>query len=557
MDNSTTQRTNKSINNPKNYRLMKLFKNIFSWAPTATLAALAFAACTDTVVDETPFAAQNEAETAVTFGTYLGKQSTRAGYEGNISDAELKTQHFGVFAYYTGTNTYGQQQHSTYTAESGSATNIAPNFMYNQEVTWESSKWTYTPLKYWPNDFANTAVDDNSPAATGSGTQGGNVSFFAYAPYVPSAAASDGITDMSANDDVGDPTIEYTIPTDINTGGSFVDLLWGTASGTSQNAVTASTNTGVTGNSDGTDGLYATAVLNGQTVNADLNKQKTDGTVGFLFKHALAKIGGYGDDTKLGFLVKLDINNNTDETGGTREAFDTDDDSENDAWRTIVTIKSITITNDLNGDDDAEDSGETGIGGTQTLNLATGQWTTTANTTYFKQTIGGPETSTTYNATINTKIAEYQATGTPDVTWFSYLTASNVQDYFIYDNAEDATKDHPGVMESAMPVYNSTSQSPIVLFPGTAPKFKITVDYIVRTYDASLSTKCTTVEQIITKQVQFPTVEMNKYYSILMHLGLEDINFTATVAEWDTDYDGNGSTTIDDAIDVDLPINVE
>ena len=145
----------------------------------------------------------------------MGKSNvTRAGYKGAITTTELKevgtgkTNGFGVFAYFTGSDTY-----NTYNYNNASTLHVA-NFMYNQQVKWQTGTeyegyvngegtggsagaWTYTPIKYWPNEVQNGSVDDqnndaaNDPA-TGSSTYGGNVSFFAYAPYValPQVAAS-------------------------------------------------------------------------------------------------------------------------------------------------------------------------------------------------------------------------------------------------------------------------------------------------------------------------------------------------------------------------------
>jgi len=480
--------------------------------------------------------------------------TTRAGAEGDIvapnagSGNKLGTSsyEFGVFAYYTGANTYGQQQHGTYTGESGSASNIAPNFMYNQKVSSSDNgtTWTYTPIKYWPNEFANSAVDDQTPAATGVAAKG-NVSFFAYAPYVSSASGTYGITGMTANNVTGDPTVTYTLDQ-----AHFVDLLWGTKENTDAN-VLGTEQVGVTGSASATDNTYARAIVNGMTVNADLNKQKTEGKVGFAFKHALAKIGGYGNGSSTGFLVKLDIDNNGAETGGEREKFQTT--STDDSWRTIVTIKEIKITSDLDGDD-AFDSDETPSNGSKTLNLATGVWTdNSVGNALIKQTIGDPSI-TPPDATLNTKIAEYYDNSN---TWLSHATTGK---YWLRNGdgqvANETSGSHPGVTETAQSVYN-TNQSPIVLFPGTTPKFKVTVDYIVRTYDAALSTFYTEVEQVITKQITFTSpVEMNKHYSLLMHLGLTGVKFTATVSSWD-DYDSDPSTDGTQPIDVNLPINVQ
>jgi hypothetical protein len=91
------------------------------------------------------------------------------------SESALKGAGFGVFAYYTGATAWGDVGSST-----------TPNFMYNQQVTWSSDHWTYTPVKYWPN------------------ADGEKVSFFAYAPYTSNT------TGFSTNTDAGAPIISYT-----------------------------------------------------------------------------------------------------------------------------------------------------------------------------------------------------------------------------------------------------------------------------------------------------------------------------------------------------------
>ena len=180
---------------------------------------------------------------------------TRAGSTGAIDTDKLKTSGygFGVFAYYTGTSTYDATQYNNADPKK------LANFMYNQKVEWKTEStyegyvngsgtgasagaWIYTPIKYWPNEIsstANTADDDqdNDAAnnqATGSGDFGGNVSYFAYAPYVkaasPAAGSVDnaewGITGFSRNTTAGDPIVKYVVDFHPSTS---VDLLWGVA----------------------------------------------------------------------------------------------------------------------------------------------------------------------------------------------------------------------------------------------------------------------------------------------------------------------------------------
>ncbi len=139
--------------------------------------------------------------------------------------------------------------------------------MYNQQVTIENSAWTYSPLKYWPNE---TATDNNGASSTD--TEG--LSFFAYAPYVADATAgTPGITGMSANNATTDPTITYTVATKPS---ESVDLLWGVAP-TGDLSYTNVANT-------------TTSVTAGRPL-IDLLKPAKEQKIKFLFKHALARLG--------------------------------------------------------------------------------------------------------------------------------------------------------------------------------------------------------------------------------------------------------------------------
>ena len=251
-----------------------------------------------------------------------------------MTTATMATTGFGVFAFYTGSDTYGQYQRTTYSGETAgeSTANQYPNFMYNQQVKSSDSPsyatWTYSPLKYWPNEFAAGAVDAQSSAAQGAAAKG-KVSFFAYAPYV-SATGDAGIIGMSAKNALGDPTITYKI--------SNVDLLWGTMDATKTKDIADASQTGVTGSSSATDGTYRKAVLDGETVAADLTKQQTDGKIHFKFKHVLSAIAGTG-----GLKAQADPNNGS-------------------LDQTKVSIESVTISDvTANGNNEF------------TLNLATGQ----------------------------------------------------------------------------------------------------------------------------------------------------------------------------------------
>jgi len=150
----------------------------------AALTVLLAAACSsdDGLATEEP--------AAVNFSATVPAFQTRSIVSDN---AGLQGVGFGVFAYYTGSSVWA-------TAE----TTATPNFMYNQQVQWSEVSpptyaWTYTPVKYWPND--NQPADNTG--ATGS-QEHNYVSFFAYAPY-----NGTGLT-LSGNTATGAPTIGYT-----------------------------------------------------------------------------------------------------------------------------------------------------------------------------------------------------------------------------------------------------------------------------------------------------------------------------------------------------------
>lgn len=222
----------------------------------------------------------------VTFGTYMGEQAiTRAGTAGNIADDGTNSAEanlvakggVGVFAYYNNAGNYPE----TLTPSFIENNSLEPNFMYNQLVNGDVSgaypsqtvAWSYTPLKYWPNDFANNAAVDNQ-STPAQGSKNTTVSFFAYAPYVATASATGptGITAFTANTDKSDPKVSYTIAT---TPDASVDLLWGVAPTSTAYTITTGTTQPVTA------GLP----------NKNLTKQTTGEKVDFSFNHALARLG--------------------------------------------------------------------------------------------------------------------------------------------------------------------------------------------------------------------------------------------------------------------------
>ena len=99
----------------------------------AAAAAMVLAACAkiDTVPTGTTPASQKDL--AMDFDVYVAQ--TKAGSAGEMNDAKLKATGFGVIAF---------EQAGGYDKS------IKPNFMYNQEVTYNTSaaKWEDHRIKY-------------------------------------------------------------------------------------------------------------------------------------------------------------------------------------------------------------------------------------------------------------------------------------------------------------------------------------------------------------------------------------------------------------------------
>lgn len=289
-------------------------------------AALALAACAkvETI--------NNNAPEAVSFGVYTGKAtSTKAVSATDYSTIDndvlqASTYGFGVFAYYTDDDTY--------------ASSTTANFMYNQKVTYSGGNWTYSPLKYWPNEHGTSAKSDGVDRLT----------FLAYAPWVENfaingdtestvkdgaatpAAATEGITAMTGNTTAGDAVLTFVVPASSE---EQIDLLYGTLGAQSVN---------VDGVSEG--------VVGGPIEN--LTKEKTDGKVNIKFKHALAKVA----------INIKDVVDQEDPTSTVNPG------AGSDGKFTKVFVKSVTLKG-------------TDLGTAGKLNLYTGAWSNETKATSF------------------------------------------------------------------------------------------------------------------------------------------------------------------------------
>lgn len=258
-------------------------------------ALMIVVSCSDEV-SVSPYGGQEQAdEVAVNVECVTQKLQTRAGVSGTLDDAALQRDGVGVFGYYTGTNAW-----STYRGAL-TTTLPAPNFMYNQEVNYESvsKEWVYEPQKYWPNE---NLVADNQGAI--GAVEHNYLSFLAYAPYSGNSVTlndvtytfvdsegrfkssggvyydaqpkASGILRMTANGATGDPLITYRLAEKAT---DLVDLLWGTRGKTAYAEA---------------DGTTANNDEPGETtLNTDLTKQTTDEKVKFIFRHTLASIDIY------------------------------------------------------------------------------------------------------------------------------------------------------------------------------------------------------------------------------------------------------------------------
>ena len=228
----------------------------------AAAAAFAMVACAkvETI--------QNTVEAnAISFGVYV-PQATKAGAAGTITTAgadettSLQTTGFGVFATYSNGGDY--------------AATTGPNFMYNTKVS--GASWSYSPIKYWPNETINDYHSAIAPAAADK------LSFFAYAPHVGyvndedhgndfTGSTSEGITALTAKNATTDPMVTYKVSTTPETA---VDLLWAVAPA---------------GGFSYTDVHNATvSVAEGMPLK-NLTKPNTTKAMSFRFRHATARLG--------------------------------------------------------------------------------------------------------------------------------------------------------------------------------------------------------------------------------------------------------------------------
>ena len=457
-------------------------------------AALSFAACSsDDALTEPKVAQETAGEVPVAFDAYVPRATTRAGAYGETnSETALHGKNFGVFGYYTDNNDYDQF--------------AIPNFMYNQKVTYTTA-WTYEPIKYWPNEYGSDAESDDYDKVT----------FFAYAPYVPTKVTtgkidpdgnaaykvsdtSTGIVGMSPNTGAGDPLVKYAVSLDP---AKCVDLMWGTNK-------TAAWDVQQGSGSDATQAFTAGLPW--------LNVQRPDDATGtqkltFQFEHALSQLNVTVD-------AFVDGTDKTNPVANNNKIF----------------IRSITFTGfalkgalNLNN----TDAGAT-VAKWMSFNGLTDLEVGDEVTIYDGQKDGREGVS----PATNEKIVGLNPVLVESVAWDNVALSA-------------------GVTNTAVNLFDNTNVSPLATDPimviPTGDPVNVTIVYEVEAKDANLptfladgKTHGSRIKNTITQKTVFAKLENGKKYIINLHLGMNSVKFDVAVTGWDT-------TT--PAEDVDLPEN--
>lgn len=478
----------------------------------AAALAMTFAACSsdDLALNNDQQKAPQLEEGAVGFDVYTKKATTRGGVIGSVNTTDLKDNAkdmgkagFGVFGYYTDNNDYDQRS--------------VPNFFYNQQVTWEASAWTYSPVKYWPNEYGSNAKSEDADRVT----------YFAYAPWVEVVPTSGklagadaetvkaleqwGITGMTRNSNQGDPILKYIASFDTK---YSVDLCWGVV--------------------DNNDGQWTT-VQSGVVQNIEngtpwLNVERpasTDQRVKFTFKHALAQM-----------KVKIDADVNVNGRGHGNAV-----DGKTRVWVREVKFNGFAMKGSLNLDNDEPNKPK---------------WLD-----YNGQNELVAEAVTVYDGRKDGKEGVNGSVATNEKT--IGLNPILVQDE-IYTNGGDvysntALTNKAGVTNAdpAVNLFNDTDGTLDGIFHviPTDEDFEIEIVYDIETVSENLAqnlsdgqTKGSSIENRIQKKIFFGDAANTKLlpghsYVLNLHLGMASVKFDAAVVDW-----------IDEpAQDVDLPLN--
>ena len=166
--------------------------------------------------------------------------------DGEFTNTELQASGFGVYCWYTGSNTY---------TEGSDIRSLNPTptiLMLNQKVEYINDQWTYSPKKYWPLQASD------------------KLTFRAYAPYVSYQLQTDATTGL--------PMLPVVVAATDYHNGTQHDPLWGTAKH---------------GGTDGDAGTTYGVLYDNYTYamsGDDLTKDARDGIIDWYFHHGMSKL---------------------------------------------------------------------------------------------------------------------------------------------------------------------------------------------------------------------------------------------------------------------------
>ncbi len=450
----------------------------------AAALTLGLASCSnDESLAEAPKAVETSVDDgAIGFDAYVNRSTTRAGATGELTTStasspqiSLQAEGFGVFGYYGDGVVYGPT--------------LKPDFFYNQKVS--GADWTYSPIKYWPNEFGQSAESDGQDRLT----------FFAYAPWVnvtpatgriASGSTTSGIIGLTSNTTTGDPYVKYSVDFDPE---NRVDLCYGV----SANGLSSSVD----------DANSPNAIAAGKPY-IDVFKPKTGDKIKFDFKHALAA---------LNVVIDADID---EESHGTTGYLD---------GNTKIYVREVTF------------EGFTDNGMLNLSSSTTPLWyeMSTANTlisagkvTIYDGRSNGKEGQTNGDATNETP-KDLNETIIQKATTTNGVPAASQVNLF---NSTTANA----------PIYVIPTGQQLKV---TITYDVETADEKLAGFLSDGTTHGSSIENKITKNITFNsgsalTLEAGKLYTVSLHLGMTSVKFDAEVSPWPT------ATTADNT---DLPIN--
>ena len=432
-------------------------KFVFALAAIAAVTV----SCNTNLESDTP----KDEPVAVDFSAYLNRGvTTKAGVTGELTTDVLKgADGFGVFAYYTADEPY-----------SGAS---GPSFMYNEKISWDGSKWGYSPIKYWPNEFGAAASSDEVDRIT----------FFAYAPYVAVTPSNGmvtgtenttGIVALSRNSVGGDPIVKYIVSLDPT---KCVDLCWGVSKN------------GLTNSVDGSNNHVAAGAPY-----IDVVKLKLGDKIDYDFRHALSAINVTIDAAVDATTVGTDVDANT-------KIFIRSVSFEGLATKGALNLNSTAANGPL-----WTDYSGSGTPLAEVLTVYDGRRDG-------KEGVEGAVASNETPTGLNPKLVQSKPYTSSDLTPGVTKTAVNLF------NATSST--------ASVFVIPSSEPLKVTLVYDVETK-----DDKLSTLLSDGVTHGSTVENVISKNIQIGgsdfSLEAGKKYTIALHIGLTSVKFEASVSPW-------------------------